>query len=50
MLLWNSIISIENKLNDMEVNECKNQNIGKNCNSEVNVSKNDVQNNELNKN
>ncbi len=50
MLLWNSIISIENKLNDMEVNECKNQNIDKNCNSEVNVNKNDVQNNELNKN
>ncbi len=38
VLLLNSIISIENKLNDMEVNECKNQNIDNNCNFEVNTS------------
>ncbi len=31
VLLLNSIISIENKLNYMEVNECKNQNIDNNC-------------------
>jgi hypothetical protein len=53
-------ISIENKLNDMEVNDCMNQTIDNNCNLEVNdsqqmeceshVSKNDVQNNELNNN
>jgi hypothetical protein len=54
------MISIKNKLNDMEVNDCMNQTIDNNCNLEVNdsqqmeceshVSKNDVQNNELNNN
>jgi hypothetical protein len=58
--LKSEMISIGNKLNDMEVNNCVNQTIDNNCNLEVNdsqqmeceshVSKNDVQNNELNNN